>query len=262
MTSNQPPEILHTVLTTPLLPPKSASADRPHVTLTYAQSLDAKIAGVGGKQLILSGKESMLMTHWMRTMHDAILVGIGTALNDDPQLNTRHVPNNETLPAPRPVILDANLRLQPNCKLLKNYAARTGRRPWVFYSQPRDGSSLKELIERRTALEAAGAVVIDIPRIGDGTLDLNAMLREIHARGVRSLMVEGGQRVISSFMRSAALVDVVIVTVAPTLVGPDGVGVSTEGTTPLKLDHVSSALLGKDTVVACRVMTIEEKPSV
>jgi 2,5-diamino-6-(ribosylamino)-4(3H)-pyrimidinone 5'-phosphate reductase len=60
---------------------------RPHVTLTYAQSLDAKIAGVRGKQLRLSGKESMEMTHWMRTMHDAILIGIGTALNDDPQLN-------------------------------------------------------------------------------------------------------------------------------------------------------------------------------
>jgi 2,5-diamino-6-(ribosylamino)-4(3H)-pyrimidinone 5'-phosphate reductase len=81
---------------------------RPYVTLTFAQSLDGKIAGKGGKQLILSGQESMIMTHWyamiirlwylisifvhwetrMRTMHDAILVGIGTALNDDPQLNS------------------------------------------------------------------------------------------------------------------------------------------------------------------------------
>jgi 2,5-diamino-6-(ribosylamino)-4(3H)-pyrimidinone 5'-phosphate reductase len=80
---------------------------RPLVTLTFAQSLDGKIAGKEGKQLILSGRESMLMTHWydidlkptyisipyysqgrMRTKHDAILVGIGTALNDDPQLNS------------------------------------------------------------------------------------------------------------------------------------------------------------------------------
>ena len=75
----------------------------PSVTLTFAQSLDGKIAGKNGKQLILSGPDSMLMTHWyrpfidksvlfifdfrMRTMHDAIIVGIGTALNDDPQLN-------------------------------------------------------------------------------------------------------------------------------------------------------------------------------
>jgi hypothetical protein len=58
-----------------------------HVTLTYAQSLDGRIAGKDGLQLRLSGDESMLLTHWMRTRHDAILVGIGTALNDDPQLN-------------------------------------------------------------------------------------------------------------------------------------------------------------------------------
>ena len=78
----------------------------PLVTLTFAQSCDAKIAGENGKQLLLSGKESMLMTHRfvsviiptsslkrtlirMRSLHDGILVGIGTALNDDPQLNSK-----------------------------------------------------------------------------------------------------------------------------------------------------------------------------
>jgi 2,5-diamino-6-(ribosylamino)-4(3H)-pyrimidinone 5'-phosphate reductase len=66
----------------------NSPADRPHVTLTFAQSLDAKIAGEHSKQLILSGKDSMVMTHWMRTMHDGIMVGVGTAVNDDPQLNS------------------------------------------------------------------------------------------------------------------------------------------------------------------------------
>jgi hypothetical protein len=108
--------LLPTAMTSQLDPPAfltetlsysvAESPGRIQVTLTFAQSLDGKIAGVGGKQLILSGKESMLMTHWyasliairsrldlhskarMRTIHDAILVGIGTALNDDPQLNS------------------------------------------------------------------------------------------------------------------------------------------------------------------------------
>lgn len=102
-----PPAFLSTVLQHLTSPPL---AMRPHVTLTFAQSLDAKIAGAQGRQLILSGKESMIMTHWwvkplytqinrftislivirnhrMRTMHDAILVGINTAINDNPQLN-------------------------------------------------------------------------------------------------------------------------------------------------------------------------------
>lgn len=82
-----PPEFLSNILSPPIQP----HTNRPHVTLTYAQSLDAKIAGANGNQLILSGKESLVMTHWLRTMHDAILVGVGTALNDDPQLNSMHI---------------------------------------------------------------------------------------------------------------------------------------------------------------------------
>lgn len=67
-----------------LSPPPS----RPFLTLTFAQSLDAKIAGIGGQQLALSCNESMVMTHWLRSKHDGILVGIGTAVNDNPQLNS------------------------------------------------------------------------------------------------------------------------------------------------------------------------------
>lgn len=63
--------------------------DRPFITLTFAQSLDGKIAKQG-QQMLISGKESMAMTHRLRTLHDGILVGIGTALVDDPQLNGRN----------------------------------------------------------------------------------------------------------------------------------------------------------------------------
>ena len=63
-------------------------ADSPHVCLSFAQSLDAKIAGTNGQQLQLSCPDSMLMTHHIRSLHDAILVGVSTAINDDPQLNS------------------------------------------------------------------------------------------------------------------------------------------------------------------------------
>ncbi|KAI0639954.1 dihydrofolate reductase-like domain-containing protein [Trametes polyzona] len=164
------PSIFDESRETTLATPQTTDEGRPYVTLTFAQSLDAKIAGRGGKQLILSGKESMVMTHWMRTLHDAILVGIGTALNDNPQLNTRHLP---PLPEgylgryrlPRPVVLDTHLRLPPDCKLLQNYQAGRGRRPWVVcapQSASRDVASTQDFAKRAATLERAGARVVEV----------------------------------------------------------------------------------------------------
>ncbi|KAF9567755.1 hypothetical protein CPC08DRAFT_617427, partial [Agrocybe pediades] len=165
---------------------------QPYVTLSFAQSLDAKIAGARGRQLILSGKESMIMTHWLRTMHDAILVGIGTALNDDPQLNVRYLPHPPETPynLPRPIILDTDLRLSPTCKLLQNYQNGKARRPWVICAasddatpKPKGTSASTTTAEttstghhhqyhpsedidkllRKRSLEEAGARIIQVP---------------------------------------------------------------------------------------------------
>ncbi|KAH9950862.1 dihydrofolate reductase-like domain-containing protein, partial [Amylocystis lapponica] len=193
----------------------------------------------------------MVMTHWMRTMHDAILVGIGTAINDDPQLNVRHLP---PLPGdcpysyhlPRPVILDTNLRLPSGCKLLKNYSKGGGRRPWIVCSYPNQASedSVVETaawLERKKALEHAGAYIVEVPKSERNLVAIPALLRTLHDLGIRSLMVEGGARVIRAFLATAGsaseetldessdgsppnLVDMVIVTVAPMLVGANGVG--------------------------------------
>lgn len=265
---SQPPDFLSAVLGParpgPLLNPDDKT--RPYVTLTFAQSLDGKIAGKGGKQLILSGRESMIMTHWMRTMHDAILVGIGTALNDDPQLNIRHLPprssSEERYHLPRPVILDSYLRLSLNCKLLKNYKNGTGRRPWVICSSsaPSAGSS------RREELENAGAKIIELAEV-DGKISIPALLERLRSLEIRSLMVEGGASIIESFLAEASsshctqsdtrrnIVDTVIVTVAPIFVGGDGIGYGLglgEEQIP-KLQHIQTEVIGQDTVVAARL---------
>ncbi|OAX40874.1 bacterial bifunctional deaminase-reductase [Rhizopogon vinicolor AM-OR11-026] len=227
---------------------------RPLVTLTFAQSLDGKIAGKGGKQLILSGRESMLMTHWMRTKHDAILVGIGTALNDDPQLNSRHIPEHER-PShlPRPVILDASLRLRSDCKLLRNYQEGKGRRPWVIC----DANLNPDYAGRKSTLENAGARVIGVKRTSLGFIVIPDLLKALYTYGVKTLMVEGGAAVIGSFLAESArakpstIIDTLIITIAPTLVGDEGVGygkgLSTEQTHSLK--HIRTKIMGQDVVI-------------
>ncbi|KAG2154557.1 dihydrofolate reductase [Suillus clintonianus] len=239
--------------------PKGYTADefqRPLVTLTFAQSLDGKIAGKGGKQLILSGKESMLMTHWMRSMHDAILVGIGTVLNDDPQLNTRHIPeDDQPYHLPRPVILDTNLRLKRYCKLLKNYRERIGRRPWVICG----ANSTPDYAERKSALEDSGARVIAVPSEDGGSclIMIPDLLKVLYNLGIRTLMVEGGATIIGSFLAESArtkpnaIINTLIVTIAPVLIGDDGVGYGEKLSTAQipTLKHIRTEVMGRDVVV-------------
>ncbi|KAJ3830778.1 dihydrofolate reductase-like domain-containing protein [Lentinula raphanica] len=281
MTSTDPPTFLSSLLGRYK---NSAEQSRPFVTLTFAQSLDAKIAGRGGKQLILSGKESMVMTHWMRTMHDGILIGIGTALNDDPQLNgtsfeckgivkpdqtylARHLPANDSVPStdghnhpyslPRPIILDTNLRFSSHSKLLKNYAEGKGRRPWLICAEPWDSSEKKEWLHRRTTLEKAGArtIVLENDHNTQDHLPIPSVLQTLHRLGILSVMVEGGAQIIRSFLSQIAaestssFVDTMIITVAPVFVGEDGISYNTVSGSASKMKHASTAMFGQDTVV-------------
>ncbi|KAG8911691.1 2,5-diamino-6-(ribosylamino)-4(3H)-pyrimidinone 5'-phosphate reductase [Tulasnella sp. 417] len=249
--TTDPESFLKSVLnhaSSPTEPPQN----RPFVTLTYAQSLDGKIAGKGGKQLILSGNESMLMTHWMRTMHEGIMVGIGTALNDDPQLNSKLPARTEPYPQPIPIILDSQLRFRSDCKLVRNYGSGSGRQPWVLCAEDAEP-------KKRESLETAGVKVVPVKlNPSTGKLDLDDVLSTLRAHGVKSLMVEGGQQVISSFLSHNAsstgknVLDTIIVTVAPTYVGNEGVSALDDGQLPAKVVHVSSTVMGRDSIVACR----------
>lgn len=250
-----PPEFLTSVLSRYSSPTTSS---RPLVTLTFAQSLDAKIAGQNGKQIILSGHESMVMTHWMRTMHDAILVGIGTALNDDPQLNVRHLPpapDSTRHHLPRPIILDSHLRLPTTCKLLTNYRLRQGRRPWVL-SSSFAAEQDPTWHTRLQALQDAGARVIQISHPLPSSVDqhhhlpIPAILSTLHALGIQSMMVEGGAQVIRSFFEESSVIDTIIVTVAPTFVGANGLGygVVSLGMYP-GFRHTRTEMQGRDAVV-------------
>jgi GTP cyclohydrolase II len=175
---------------------------RPLVTLTYAQSLDGSIAARPGHPLGISGPESQTFTHSLRAAHDAILVGIGTVLADNPRLNVRLVPG----PSPQPILLDSRLRFPSYANLFK-----AGNLPWVITTPTAEAT-------RQEDLEKQGARVIRLPEGTCGGIDLTALLAKLGEMGIKSLMVEGGAQVITSFITSQ-LVDQVIVTVAPVLVG-------------------------------------------
>jgi 3,4-dihydroxy 2-butanone 4-phosphate synthase/GTP cyclohydrolase II len=185
-----------------LLDTARAPRDRPLVTLSYAQSLDGSIAARRGEQTTISGPESLELTHLLRARQDAILVGVGTVLSDDPQLTVRLVPGVD----PQPIIVDSRLRFPPTAKML-----RAGRPPWIFTTASADPA-------RQAALEAAGAVVTRLPADEQGLVSLAAMLAELHTRAIRRVMVEGGARVISNFL-ATHLADRLVLTIAPLLLG-------------------------------------------
>ncbi len=207
---------------------------RPFVTLSYAQSLDGSIAARPGRPFPLSGSQSMALTHSLRAMHDAILVGIGTVLADNPRLNVRLVAGKD----PQPVILDSRLRIPPYAHLLRNC-----RSPWIAASDAADP-------ERQQTLEAQGAKIFRIPST-NGWLDLNSLLGYLSLMEINSLMVEGGAQIITSFL-SSRLVDQIVLTIAPVLVGGLRV-VDNFGQPPLKLlprlRNLSYQRLGEDLVL-------------
>jgi GTP cyclohydrolase II len=176
---------------------------RPFVTLSYAQSLDGSIAARPGRPLALSGSQSLVLTHWLRAAHDAILVGIGTVLADNPRLNVRLIPGGKH---PQPVVVDSRLRFPPYAHLLRT----NGLAPWIATGEKADR-------HRQEALEAAGARVLRLPG-GNGWVNLAVLLERLGDWGINSLMVEGGAQIITSFI-AAKLIDQMVITIAPLLVG-------------------------------------------
>lgn len=214
---------------------------RPLVTLTYAQSLDGSISARRGEPLAISGPASLALTHRLRAAHQAILVGIGTVLADNPRLNVRLVEGE----SPRPVILDSTLRCPPEARLFQG-----GRRaPILAAASPVDPA-------RRGRLQAAGAEIWEIPRDSSGRLSLAALLTALGQAGTNSLMVEGGAHVITSFLR-ARLVDQVILTVAPLFIGGLNAVEETLLPGPLRLEAGGITRMEEDIILWGKICAAE-----
>jgi len=183
---------------------------RPHVILKLAVSSDEKIGAHGHKPVAITGEESKARVHLLRAQCDAILVGIGTVLADDPLLTCR-LPGMEKR-SPVRAVLDRSLRIPGQSRLV--HSARETPL-WVFASELADAPAA-------TKLGGAGAQVIGVAPKEKQGLDLDAVLRVLAERGITRLLVEGGSRVASSLV-ARGLVDEIWLLRGSSAVGADGV---------------------------------------
>ena len=180
-------------------------AGRPAVTLKIAQSVDGRIASSGGESRWITGPAARNYGHLLRARHDAILIGVETAVADDPELTCR-IPGLERH-SPLRVVLDSRLRLPMESRL-----AQTARETptLVFTSAASDGP-----------LTACGVEVVQAVRDARGRPDVAQVLRHLADRGITRVLVEGGGSVHASFL-DRGLVDRLEVFVAPLVLGGAG----------------------------------------
>jgi riboflavin-specific deaminase-like protein len=173
------------------------------VTVHYAQTLDGRIATRTGHSQWISCGESLRLQHELRASHDAVLVGVDTAVADNPRLTVRLVEGR----SPLRIVVDSTLRIPLDRHLFVDRAAPT-----------LVATTARAPAERARAIAALGAEVLIVPEDATGRVDLGALLQMLRPRGVRTVMVEGGGTVITSLLRDR-LVERMIVCIAPKLVG-------------------------------------------
>jgi diaminohydroxyphosphoribosylaminopyrimidine deaminase/5-amino-6-(5-phosphoribosylamino)uracil reductase len=175
------------------------------VTLKLATSLDGRIATGSGESRWITGPLAREQVHRLRAAHDAVVIGIETALADDPELTVRLPGYNGRQPAR--VVLDSRQRLTPACKLVQT--AREIPTYVVATAEP------------DTALVEAGVRVLTVPALGEDRPDLKTVVQALAAEGLSDLFVEGGGQVAGSFLR-CGLVDALEWFRAPILIGGEG----------------------------------------
>ena len=209
---------------------------RPYVVVKYAQTLDGRIATSTGDARWISGEPERTASHALRAACDAVLVGLGTVLRDDPQLTVRMVPGA----SPIRVVLDSGLRIPGHARVLNDDAST------IIVTT--DASPP----ERRSELRRRGVSVIVVP-VGPHGVDLNAAIKALLRDGIRSVLVEGGARVITSIL-SEGLADRLVVGIAPRVLGTGTEAVRDLGITEvagsIRIERRTVHLVGDDVLIA------------
>lgn len=192
---------------------KYITTKAPFVTLKIASTLDGKIATAAGESKWITSEKSREYVHRLRSMTDAIMVGIGTVLKDDPFLTVRlksKQPAARNLRQPIRIVVDSRLKIPLEANLLDTRDART-----IIATTKSAGK------KRVKQIEDAGAEVIIIDS-KDGHVDLKKLVKEIGKRGITNILIEGGSRLTASAVKER-IIDKVLIFYAPIFLGSNGI---------------------------------------
>lgn len=210
---------------------------RPYVILKYAQSLDGRIATSSGDSKWITGPEARKFAHQLRADVDAVMVGAATVRKDDSALTVRHVRGAN----PYRVIVTSSLKLPRKCRLLnENDDSRT-----IIASSSNP--------DRRSFARGGKSNLIfwQVRPTRDGLLDVGDLVHKADMFGLRSLLIEGGARLVTSFLQ-AGLVDKIVVFTAPMVIGRGVDAIGELGVKKLcdavKIEQGSFTTLGRDSV--------------
>ncbi len=189
---------------------KHITSALPEVILKTANTLDGRIATSSGESRWITSKEARIFSHSLRAKYDAIMVGIGTIIVDNPMLNIRHIEGEN----PVRVILDSKLRTPLKSNVVKNQDTI----PTIIFT----ARSVSQ--DKIASYINLGCKVVQTPKEQDNRLSLRHILRHLAGLGITSVLVEGGTTVFTSFLQQN-LVDRLIIMVAPKVIGGDGIPV-------------------------------------
>ena len=176
---------------------------KPYVTLKFAETLDGKIAASDGSSKWISGPAALKFAHKLRSQNDAILVGIGTVLKDNPSLTTRLVKGKN----PARIIIDKKLRMPLGSRIAKE----AGKVRTIIVT------TAKRRKDKARQLEKKGADILFGPS-EKGRINLKKVMHLLYRKGIKSILVEGGSGVITYFLREG-LADKAIIIISPKLLG-------------------------------------------
>ena len=205
-----------------------------HITASYAQSMNGTISMESLQPLQLSNTDALKLTHKLRASHDAILIGINTLISDDPKLTLRYAKGTQ----PQPCIIDTDLKFIQDSDIFNH-----PKKPWFFTASTNK--------KKQLYLKSKGCKVFQVNQSNTKLLDLNQVVTILQKNNIKSVIVEGGKRILTQFLNNQ-LVDRCIITISPMFINGTNIldkSITYKLSDSIKLKNISSYSLADNIII-------------